>query len=63
MGAKPLTMASERDDTLCAVAEPTASAKYASRRVASDEEAATAFSYVLAKHIDAYRELAKYDSD
>jgi DNA-damage-inducible protein J len=34
-----------------------------SRRVASDEEVSTASSYVLAEHIEAYRELAKYDSD
>jgi hypothetical protein len=32
-------------------------------RVASDEEINAASSYVLAEHIEAYKELAKYDTN
>ncbi|GBU22086.1 hypothetical protein R80B4_01991 [Fibrobacteres bacterium R8-0-B4] len=30
---------------------------------ASDEDVSAASSYILAEHIEAYKELAKYDSD
>jgi hypothetical protein len=55
-------LANESDEAFCAVEEPAVAREvYVSRRVASDEEAATAFLYAISKHKKALEELARYD--
>ncbi|MDR2693036.1 MAG: hypothetical protein LBB74_02330 [Chitinispirillales bacterium] len=51
--------AREHNEAFAAVEEPTS--EYVSRRIASDEEADTAFSYAISKHKKALEELARYD--
>jgi hypothetical protein len=57
------SLAKKRNETFDTVEETRPATVPAVHRVASDEEVNAASSYVLAEHIEAYKELAKYDTN
>jgi hypothetical protein len=57
------SLARKRNETFDAVEETNSAEVSIVHRVASDEEVNAASSYILAEHIEAYKELAKYDAN
>jgi len=57
------SLARKHSETFDEIEESAFVSAHIEYKIASDEEVKTASSYILAEHIEAYKELAKYDTN